>query len=159
MHLTISPLKLLNQWIIFFIQDAKNRWHFIFPIGNTRMHFSLLFHTFIANPAAHKDSLSFHIEGLKAARPLSRKSNLEAKPVISDGHLKFCTTTHNLWMATVKQRSYQHLSWPSWPFRLLLQHQEEGKRPRWHFSFFFWARQDWNSHRKHQREDRTDHLW
>ena len=50
------------------------------------------------------------VEGLKVARPLSRKSNLEAKPVISDGHLKFCTTTHNLWMATVKQRSYQHLS-------------------------------------------------
>jgi len=39
------------------------------------------------------------LEGLKVARPLSRKSNLEAKPVISDGHLKFCTTTHNLWMA------------------------------------------------------------
>ena len=50
------------------------------------------------------------LEGLKVARPLSRKSNLEAKPVIKDGHLKFCTTTHNLWMATVKQRSYQHLS-------------------------------------------------
>ena len=50
------------------------------------------------------------LEGLKVARPLSRKSNLEAKPVISDSHLKFCTTTHNLWMATVKQRSYQHLS-------------------------------------------------
>ena len=50
------------------------------------------------------------LEGLKVARPLSRKSNLEAKPVISDGHLKFCTTTYNLWMATVKQRSYQQLS-------------------------------------------------
>ena len=50
------------------------------------------------------------LEGLKVERPLSRKSNLEAKPVISDGHLKFGTTTHNLWMATVKQRSYQQLS-------------------------------------------------
>jgi len=50
------------------------------------------------------------IEGLKVERPLSRKSNIEVKPVISDGHLKFCTTTCNLWMATVKQRSYQQLS-------------------------------------------------
>ena len=61
----------------------------------------------------HRQTCNFmyiRIEGLKVARPLSRKSNLEAKPVISDGHLKFCTTTHNLWMATVKQRSYQQLS-------------------------------------------------
>ena len=28
------------------------------------------------------------LEGLKVARPLSRKSNLEVKPVISNGHLK-----------------------------------------------------------------------
>ena len=56
------------------------------------------------------NNTSCYLEGLKVARPLSRKSNLEAKPVISDGHLKFCTTTHNLWMATVKQRSYQQLS-------------------------------------------------
>merc|ERR1719188_1109328 len=58
----------------------------------------------------HRPCTIKSLEGLKVARPLSRKSNLEAKPVISDGHLKFCMTTHNLWMATVKQRSYQQLS-------------------------------------------------
>ena len=62
------------------------------------------------NKEIHFIQLTFYVEGLKVARPLSRKSNLESKPVISDGQLKFCTTTHNLWMATVKQRSYQHLS-------------------------------------------------
>ena len=62
------------------------------------------------NKEIHFIQLTFYVEGLKVARPLSRKSNLEAKPMISDGHLKFCTSTHNLWMATVKQRSYQQLS-------------------------------------------------
>ena len=52
----------------------------------------------------------FCLEGLKVERPLSQKLNIEVKPMISDGHLKFCTTTYNLWMVTVKQRSYQQLS-------------------------------------------------
>ena len=50
------------------------------------------------------------LEGLKVEWPLSRKSSIEVKPMISDGHLKFCMTTYNLWMATLKQRSYQQLS-------------------------------------------------
>ena len=40
------------------------------------MHFSLLFHTFIANPAAHKDSLSFHIM-LDKMKDIKREYSLQ----------------------------------------------------------------------------------
>ena len=36
------------------------------------------------------------LEGLKVAWPLSRKSNLEVEPGISNGHWKFWLTTHKL---------------------------------------------------------------
>ena len=42
------------------------------------------------------EKLKLNIEGLKVAWPLSRKSNLEVEPGISDGHGKFWLTTHKL---------------------------------------------------------------
>lgn len=41
---TGSSVKLFNQWKFSLVLDAKNRWHFIFPIGNTTQ--KCIFHYF-----------------------------------------------------------------------------------------------------------------
>ena len=41
---TVSSVKLFNQWKFSLVLDAKNRWHFIFPIGNTTQ--KCIFHYF-----------------------------------------------------------------------------------------------------------------
>ena len=43
----LSSVKLFNQWKFFLVLDAKNRWHFIFPIGNTTQ--KCIFHYFSSN--------------------------------------------------------------------------------------------------------------
>lgn len=44
MHLHSASVKLFNQWKFSLVLDAKNRWHFIFPIGNTTQ--KCIFHYF-----------------------------------------------------------------------------------------------------------------